>query len=288
MLLHGNFRECPLVDLLAMLASKGETGRLDVNLETQTAQLYLVEGKPVDCCVGFLQGEQALDSLLSSTEGSFRFASGVAPPNVMFRKGKIPDLLTLNANEDPAALSAEIVAATDSVTNNSDARLKSMSIVLVLAIIAGAVGLTIGSVIANIQHKSAAAFNDISSHSQASTSTQQIQPTATPAKKAVTNLSSKAKPAPTSLSPTAERQKESEGSAKSDLNDSAKTNKRNAEVLSIPVVLRIEGGRVVEAYAAEPQPGREAYEATAIRLARQRRFNVKSGTETVYLTISKQ
>jgi hypothetical protein len=55
----------------------------------------------------------------------------------------------------------------------------------------------------------------------------------------------------------------------------------------IAVVMRIEDGRVSEAYVKEHHPGLEAYEATAIRLARQRRYSKdKAGTETIVVKVS--
>jgi hypothetical protein len=56
---------------------------------------------------------------------------------------------------------------------------------------------------------------------------------------------------------------------------------------AIAVVMRIEGGRISEAYVKEHHPGLEAYEATAIRLARQRRYSKdKAGTETIVVKVS--
>ena len=55
----------------------------------------------------------------------------------------------------------------------------------------------------------------------------------------------------------------------------------------ITVVMQIEAGRVSEAYVKDHHPGLEAYEATAIRLARQRRYSKdKAGTETVVVKVT--
>jgi hypothetical protein len=55
----------------------------------------------------------------------------------------------------------------------------------------------------------------------------------------------------------------------------------------IVVVVQIEGGRVVEAYVKDHHPGLEAYEATAIRLARQRRYSSdKIGTQTTVVKVT--
>ena len=44
------------------------------------------------------------------------------------------------------------------------------------------------------------------------------------------------------------------------------------EFVDIPVELKIEDGRIVEAHVGNRQPGAEAFEATALQIARQRRY----------------
>lgn len=46
----------------------------------------------------------------------------------------------------------------------------------------------------------------------------------------------------------------------------------------IAVEVRVEGGRVSEAFIKNPRPGLEGYEATALRLARQRRYSKETTT----------
>ena len=61
----------------------------------------------------------------------------------------------------------------------------------------------------------------------------------------------------------------------------------SAGVQSVKVVLQIENGRVLRASIANPQPGMDAYEALAIRIARQRRYPaVSAGQETVTIRIN--
>jgi hypothetical protein len=63
----------------------------------------------------------------------------------------------------------------------------------------------------------------------------------------------------------------------------------NAETTSqtIKVALRVEKGRVSQAFVEEHRPGMEAYEALALRIARTRRFAASaSGQETVAVKIN--
>src|SRR5215213_9905908 len=61
------------------------------------------------------------------------------------------------------------------------------------------------------------------------------------------------------------------------------------EFVEIAVELKIEDGRVSEAHVANRQPGAEAFEATALHIARQRRYPPgTSRTETVVLRVANQ
>lgn len=59
--------------------------------------------------------------------------------------------------------------------------------------------------------------------------------------------------------------------------------------LTIPVVVEITDGHVTEAFIQRPQTGFRAHEATALRLARQRRFpKGTSGKQTITLLVSQE
>lgn len=279
MFLHGNFKECSLPDLLSMLASKAETGRLDINLEeSPTAQLYLMNGKPVDCCLGYLRGLEALDVLLTYDEGTFRFSSGIVPPNLMFRNGRERNLAGLGATRLDAEPTQEREAAEElgSAAQSTNGKYRGAPVIAVLASLALGVGLTIGSVIASIQHSAKAEATVLKSESRI-----EGAPVLVP------RTSSKEQPR---SSPSTMPVRTVQPSNKMIVEDpdTTKLKQQSPKVVSIPVIVRIEDGRVVEAYAAKPEPGQEAFEATAVRLARQRRFNTESGTETIVLTISEK
>jgi hypothetical protein len=59
-----------------------------------------------------------------------------------------------------------------------------------------------------------------------------------------------------------------------------------SNTLTVKVILQVEGGRIAQAYVAERHPGLEAYEALALRIARERRYPTGvSGQDTVSVTI---
>ncbi len=59
-----------------------------------------------------------------------------------------------------------------------------------------------------------------------------------------------------------------------------------SNAVTVKVVLQVEAGRVTQAVVAEHQPGLEAFEAMALRIARSRRYPPDaSGQETVPVTV---
>ncbi len=66
-----------------------------------------------------------------------------------------------------------------------------------------------------------------------------------------------------------------------------KSTEAGPKTQSVKVILRIENGRVAQASIANPRPGMNAYEALALRIARQRRYPPKAaGPETVMIKVT--
>jgi hypothetical protein len=60
-----------------------------------------------------------------------------------------------------------------------------------------------------------------------------------------------------------------------------------ASAQTVKVTVRVEKGRVAQAFIDEPRPGMEAYEALALRIARERRYSATaSGQEIVSIRIN--
>ncbi len=76
-------------------------------------------------------------------------------------------------------------------------------------------------------------------------------------------------------------------SAKLEVRVSDKESPANLSSRGIAVVLQIEQGHVTEAYIQNPQVGLGAYEATALRIARERRYRKDTKLrETVTLQVT--
>jgi hypothetical protein len=85
-----------------------------------------------------------------------------------------------------------------------------------------------------------------------------------------------------------EKSKAARGQAKGVLSNG---DKKPARLVfrEIPVVVRIEGGRVAEAYIRNGRADSEGYEATALRVARQRRYpRGKIGLETIIVQVANE
>ncbi|HXQ69382.1 MAG TPA: hypothetical protein VN844_02805, partial [Pyrinomonadaceae bacterium] len=68
---------------------------------------------------------------------------------------------------------------------------------------------------------------------------------------------------------------------------SSNTDNTDQKQQPITVVMQIENGRVVKASIANSKPGRESYEALALRIARQRRYGpAVNGGQTVTIAVS--
>ncbi len=58
---------------------------------------------------------------------------------------------------------------------------------------------------------------------------------------------------------------------------------------TVTVVMQVENGHVAQASVAASRPGMEAYEASALRIARQRRFPAGTiGKQTMLIKVTRQ
>lgn len=95
-------------------------------------------------------------------------------------------------------------------------------------------------------------------------------------------------------SPNQSKQKETLRSTKSEPianvateRNQQKSSEVGTRVEPVKVILRIENGRVAQASIANHKPGMDAYEAMALRIARQRRYPAKAtGPETVVIRVT--
>jgi hypothetical protein len=78
--LRGDLEQVALFDLLQVFAANRRTGTLRVEAHGATGEIYVRDGRIVDCIYRGARGEKALYRLLASTKGTFVFVPGVTSP----------------------------------------------------------------------------------------------------------------------------------------------------------------------------------------------------------------
>jgi hypothetical protein len=79
-MLGGNLAQVPLVDVLKLLTSSGQTGLLRVADAATTGEIFVQEGNLVHAVSEGQMGERAVYALMAWQRGSFSFAPGVTAP----------------------------------------------------------------------------------------------------------------------------------------------------------------------------------------------------------------
>jgi hypothetical protein len=71
------------------------------------------------------------------------------------------------------------------------------------------------------------------------------------------------------------------------LDDRRKSKESASNIESVKVIMRVEKGRVIEASIANHRSGMDAYEATALRIARERRYgSATAGQESITIRVT--
>lgn len=78
--LTGNLAQLSLLDVLKVLSSGGQTGRLDLTGPAESGQVYLRDGNVVHAATGPHLGEEAVYALMGWLQGDFNFAAGASAP----------------------------------------------------------------------------------------------------------------------------------------------------------------------------------------------------------------
>ena len=268
--LTGHLNEYPLADLIGILRRQRKTGRLLVEYSISPCSLYFWEGNLVDAQLGSMGGLQAVLVALSQPNASFNFNPLIPPPH-------------RSINESSQKVILELLGCWEEKTVELETAPSN----------GGAVA---------------------AASTPPSVTTVEVEPEALPAAREVLAL-------PPSSLERASRQRQRRvliASAiisllvslvtvaaltrwliRRDINaalseigtkngtavDSSKLAGGGAQ--SIKVGVRVDAGRVTQAFVEEHRPGMEAYEALALRIARARRYAATvSGQENVLVKIN--
>ena len=290
--LTGHLSNYPLSDLVGILRHQRKSGRLLIEYAKGPATFFFQNGELIDARMNDLVGLQAICVALAQPEASFNFNPLIQSP----RRSIDPSLqravselfgcwdesaLQIESRAEPAGLNGgESPAASRTLSGRRSellalppgpsALVQRRSLLLIAAAVVIVVGLsTVIAVTGAFQTEQAAA----------APTTQEAPAPAVSV--AVPVESPKTVATSARVNRTAERREEKR--TKVDVKAAVVE-----EQTPIKVVMQIENGRVLKASIANPRPGRDSYEAMALRIARQRRFPATmNGGETMTISVNK-
>jgi hypothetical protein len=293
--LTGHLSNYPLSDLVGILRHQKKSGRLLIEYAKGPATFFFQNGELIDARMNDLVGLQAICVALAQPEASFNFNPLIQSPRRSIESSLQRAVSELFGCWDESAVQIESAASPVAVAGDVPAKtlagrrsellalppgpsvlIQRRSLILVAAAVVMVVGLS--TVIA--------VTNGFKNDPPATTAIQQPQTQAAPAAAPAESPKSQ-----TALAAVVKPKKQSKQEEKAAPQTVAETQPvKEAEPTSQPirVVMQIENGRVLKASIANPKPGRDSYEALALRIARQRRYPAtQTGGETITINVNK-
>ena len=283
-ILTGHLSNYPLSDLVGILRHQKKSGRLLIEYPKGPATFFFQNGELVDARLNDLIGLQAICVALAQPDAAFNFN-----PLVPATRRSIEPSLHRAVSEmfgcwDESALQIETTAARAPVlpaqpeplalppAPPSALRQRPMTYLAAAVLI----GVGLSTVIAV-----SGGFNAhppvVAAEAPRATVPSNPSPSASSVEPSRPLVSAKPKVRPKTVN-TDNTENTDQAEQK------VETNQKEQP---ISVVMQIENGRVLKAAIANPTPGRESYEALALRIARQRRFApTVSGGQTVTIAVS--
>ena len=266
--LTGHLGNYPLSDLVGILRHQKKTGRLLIEYPKGPASFFFLEGELVDARMNDLSGLQAICVALAQPEAAFNFN-----PLIPATRRSIDPSLRRAVSElfgcwDESALQIETTAAVQpslptqreplALPPAPPSALRQRPMLFMAAAVLVGVGLsTVIAVTGGFRANPPAV-------AAAEPPRQVVSANPLP------SVSSAVQP----IRPPKPRRKTSN------------TDTTDKKTEQIKVTMQIENGRVLKASIANHKPGRESYEALALRIARQRRYPATAnGGQTVTITV---
>jgi hypothetical protein len=268
--LTGHLSNYPLSDLVGILRHQKKTGRLLIEYPKGPATFFFQDGELLDARLNDLVGLQAICVALAQPDAAFNFN-----PLIPATRRSIEPSLQRAVSElfgcwDESALQIETTAASAPVLSTQPeplalppappSALRQRPLLYMAAAVLTGVGLS--TVIAVT-----GGFNSnppVVAAAETPRPVVQQNPSSPSIPSVLPTHSAKPRPKPKTITDTTEKKEQ-----------------------PISVVMQIENGRVLKASVANPKPGRESYEALALRIARQRRYApTVSGGQTVTIAVS--
>lgn len=274
--LTGHLSNYPLSDLVGILRHQKKTGRLLIEYPKGPASFFFQEGELIDARMNDLSGLQAICVALAQPEAAFNFN-----PLIPATRRSIEPSLQRAVSElfgcwDESALQIETTAAPQPVIATRPeplalppappSTMRQRPMLFMAAAVLVGVGLSTVIAITG-------GFNS------------DPPVVAAAAASPVAPIPSNPPPSGPSVSSVAALRPPK---ARPKTSNTDKTDKKTeSKTEPIKVTMQIENGRVLKASIANHKPGRESYEALALRIARQRRYPATAnGGQTVTITVS--
>jgi hypothetical protein len=270
--LTGHLNNYPLSDLVGILRHQRKTGRLLIEYPKGPATFFFQDGELIDARLNDLTGLQAICVALAQPDAAFNFN-----PLIPATRRSIEPSLHRAVSElfgcwDESALQIETTAAPAPVLSTHpeplalppapSSALRQRPLLFMAAAVLVGVGLsTVIAVTGGFNTNpptvvAAEAPRPVVQQNPSPSSVSSVLPS---------RPTTKPKPRP----------------------KSSNTDNTDQKQQPITVVMQIENGRVLKASIANPKPGRESYEALALRIARQRRYApAVNGGQTVTIAVS--
>lgn len=269
--LTGHLSNYPLSDLVGILRHQKKTGRLLIEYPKGPATFFFQDGELIDARLNDLVGLQAICVALAEPDAAFNFNPLIPATRRSIEPSLHRVVAELFGCWDESALQIETTAAPKPVLSTQPeplalppappSALRQRPLWFLAAAVLFGVGLS--TVITVTRGSSANPPAVVTAEPPRTVVPQNPSPSSV---SSVLPSSSPAKPKPRPK-PAAEKTDQKEQ--------------------PISVVMQIENGRVLKASIANPKPGRESYEALALRIARQRRYApTVSGGQTVTIAVS--
>lgn len=265
--LTGHLNDYPLADLIGILRHQRKTGRLLIEYSLSPCSLYFVEGDLVDAQLNTIGGLQAVLVALSQPNASFNFNPLIQPTRRSINESSqrvVFELLgcweekTIEVEATPGNGGGTFSGAPPVMTVEPEPLPRAQE---VLALPPSPMEAAARRRNRRVLIASAVISLVVSLVTVALLTRWMIK-----------------RDIAAAFSETAER------STRAGAGEGARA-ATNAQ--TIKVVVRVERGRVSQAFVEEHRPGMEAYEALAVRIARARRYSPNaSGQETVPISIS--
>ena len=276
--LTGHLSNYPLSDLVGILRHQRKSGRLLIEYAKGPATFFFQDGELIDARMNDLIGLQAICVAIAQPEASFNFNPLIQSPRRSIDPSLQRAVSELFGCWDESAMQIEAAATSPpevlALPPAPPSQVRRRSAILIAAAVVMVIGLSTAiAVTGGFKNNDSAASSAPPSQTQPAPVVAQVEQ---PVRQAAPAAVVKSKPV--------ERKEEKRKKAEAEPEEAPQAAKQSSQAITI--VMQIENGRVLKASVANHKPGRDSYEALALRIARQLRYpSTVNGGETVTINV---